>query len=203
MVLNRAPANVASSAICGMPLVIKDRGLWLKFMLIITGIAEDFMEFSRDYYEIYLRSASLSPEDADRLRRTIEFIENQMTLYATLSGWTFSDYEKDLIKRGAAERWVENMVNAVTDISKIVLSSGKKPSPYGYADAVRASIIYLDVREDFWDKFLNWIKLRNILAHEYLDIKWKRISDFIQYSEPYFKSFVDAAKKFLEENLAE
>lgn len=42
--------------------------------------------------------------------------------------------------------------------------------------------------------------LRNILAYEYLDIKCKKISDFIQTGEQYFKSFVEAAKKFLEEN---
>jgi len=200
LVLNRTPANIADSAIRGVSLVVKDRGLWLKFMLIITALAEDFRKFTDDYYAIYLRSTSLTPQDSDRLERTIEFIENQMTLYATFSGWSFDDYEKDLIKRGAVERWVENMVNAVTDIAKIILSSSKKPAPYGYADAIHTAIIYLDIRKDFWDKFLNWIKLRNVLAHEYLDIKWKRILDFIQNSEPYFKSFIDASKKFLAEN---
>jgi len=53
---------------------------------------------------------------------------------------------------------------------------------------------------DFIEKFEKWVKLRNVLAHEYLDIKWKRISVFIRESEPYFKLFVEAAKKFLEKN---
>lgn len=44
-----------------------------------------------------------------------------------------------------------------------------------------------------------WVRLRNVLAHEYLDIKWKRINDFMHTSEPPIRAFIDAAKKFLEE----
>lgn len=200
VVLNRAPASIADSAIRGEQLVIKDRGLWLRFMLIITGIAEDFRIFARDYYEIYQRSTSLTAGDAERLGRIIEFMEGQMTLYENFAKLSLAEYEADLIQRGAVERWVENVVNAVTDISKIVLSSSRKTMPYGYADTVRVAALHLNLPKEFWDKFLEWIKLRNILAHEYLDIKWKRISGFIRDSEPYVKTFVEAAKKFLEEN---
>jgi predicted nucleotidyltransferase len=52
LVLNRVSASVAASAIRGISLVINDWNLYLDFMLIITGIAEDFAEFVvRDYQE--------------------------------------------------------------------------------------------------------------------------------------------------------
>jgi predicted nucleotidyltransferase len=51
-VLNRVSASVAASAIRGIPLVIKDWGLYLDFMEIITDVAEDFTEFIiSDYKE--------------------------------------------------------------------------------------------------------------------------------------------------------
>lgn len=200
VVLNRAPVSIADAAIRGEPLVIKERSIWLDFMMIITREADDFRAFAKDYHDIYMRSSSLNPGDAERFGRILEFIENQTTLYAEFSQMSLQDYEKDLVKRNSVERWVENMVNAVTDISKLVLSSGKKTMPYGYADTVRTALIYLKIEEKFWNSFLEWIKLRNILAHEYIDIKWKRISGFIQKSEPQFKIFLEAAKKFLEEN---
>lgn len=200
VVLNRAPVSIADAAIRGEPLVIKDRPLWLDFMMIITREADDFRAFAKDYHNIYMRSSSLNPGDAERFGRILEFIESQMTLYATFSQMSLQDYEKDLVKRGSVERWVENMVNAVTDVSKLVLSSGKKTMPYGYADTVHTALVYLKIEEGIWNSFLGWIKLRNILAHEYIDIKWKRISGFIQKSEPHFKMFLEAAKKFLEEN---
>lgn len=45
LVLNRVSANVAASAIRGIPLAINDWGLYLDFMEIITDVAEDFMDF--------------------------------------------------------------------------------------------------------------------------------------------------------------
>ncbi len=52
LVLNRAPATIAAGAIRGVPLVIKDWGLYIDFMEVITGVAEDFTEFMiRDYKE--------------------------------------------------------------------------------------------------------------------------------------------------------
>jgi uncharacterized protein len=43
LVLNRVSASVAGSAIRGIPLVIKDWGLYIDFMEVITDAAEDFM----------------------------------------------------------------------------------------------------------------------------------------------------------------
>jgi len=52
LVLNRVPATVAASAIRGIPIVIKDWGLYLRFMEVVTEEAEDFMDFViKDYME--------------------------------------------------------------------------------------------------------------------------------------------------------
>ena len=58
IVLNRIAASIAATAIQGIPLVIKDYDLWLKFMLIISQEAEDYREFVDDYYAISQRSTS-------------------------------------------------------------------------------------------------------------------------------------------------
>src|SRR3990172_4964176 len=52
LVLNRAAASVAGSAISGAPIVIKDRGLYLDFMLRVTSEAEDFRQFVDDYWRL-------------------------------------------------------------------------------------------------------------------------------------------------------
>lgn len=44
LVLNRVSASVAASAIRGKPIIIRDWGLYLDFMLAITSEAEDFMD---------------------------------------------------------------------------------------------------------------------------------------------------------------
>ncbi len=52
LVLNRVSASVAASSIRGIPLSIKDWGLYLDFMEVITDVAEDFIELIiSDYKE--------------------------------------------------------------------------------------------------------------------------------------------------------
>ena len=47
-------------------------------------------------------------------------------------------------------------------------------------------------------KLAEWVKLRNIVAHEYLDIRWASIKKFVQESEPSYKKFFTEAKKYLK-----
>lgn len=50
LVLNRVSSSVAASAIRGARLAINDWGLYLDFMEVITGEAEDFMDLIIDDY---------------------------------------------------------------------------------------------------------------------------------------------------------
>lgn len=197
IVLNRIAASIAATAIQGMPLIIKDYDLWLKFLLIITQEAEDYREFVDDYYAISQRSASLTPQDRESLKKTISFLEEQMSIYSYFNDLSERDYTNDIHKRNDVERWIENIVNSSLDLSKIILASQKKTIPDTYSDSIKQAIWFLELPQDFVERFQRWVKLRNILAHEYLDIKWKRISDFIQNSQDYFQALKEAAKGYL------
>jgi predicted nucleotidyltransferase len=71
VVLNRVRPTVAFEILkTGIPLVIKDRRLYLEFYLIISQEAEDFREFIKDYWIIYQRSKSLSEEERAELIET-------------------------------------------------------------------------------------------------------------------------------------
>ena len=74
LVLNRAPAVVADSAIRGKPIIIKDPGLYIDFMLVVTSEAIDFREMlKRDFLEKlrYERSRG-SPAPLSQLKSSIE-----------------------------------------------------------------------------------------------------------------------------------
>lgn len=200
VVLNRAPASIADTAIRGIPLVIKDRRLFIEFTLIISRQAEDYRNFVDEYYAISQRSTSLIPAGKEILQKTVSFLEEQMALYSYFSGLSNRDYETDIHKRNEVERWIENIVNAGIDIAKIALASQKKPIPDTYRDVMKQAVWMFSLQEDFIGKFEQWVKLRNILAHEYLDIKWKKIEDFIKISQLYWTVFVQSAKEFIEQN---
>lgn len=197
VVLNRTPANIAASAIQGLPLVIKDRKIYLEFMLIITREAEDYRRTAREYAEVYWRSSSLSREDADVLNRRLVFLDSELRDADKFQKLTQKEYEADSMKRRQVERWIENLMNAAIDIAKTILASEKRPTPSSYREILRAMGSLPDFPETLGTRLAGWAELRNILAHEYLDIRWKRIEDFVQTSPPCFRQLIDGVKKRL------
>ncbi|MBU4478759.1 MAG: DUF86 domain-containing protein [Candidatus Omnitrophica bacterium] len=197
IILNRAASNIADAAMRGIPLVIKDRRIYLELMLIVSREAEDYRVFADEFFAISQRSASLTALDKNILQKTIIFLKQELESYSVFKKMTQKEYQNDPNLRRNSERWVENIINASIDISKIILSSEKKLIPDTYADALRQGIWLLGLPENFLGHFERWVKLRNILAHEYLDIKWKRMEDFIANGDPYIRDFVEAAEKFL------
>ena len=117
-----------------------------------------------------------------------------MGLYSYFLNFTQEEYGNKILKRHEVEKWLENIMIAVVDISKVIVSSRKKLIPETYRESVSKAVQILKLPNEFVDKFEPWIKLRNIITHEYLDIKWKKISNFIQNSEPYLQKFIAAVK---------
>lgn len=198
VVLNRAPSNIAAAIITeGVPLVIKDRGLFWDFALPTLRQAEDYTEFVESFYEISRRSASLSARDKERLIKIIYFMEQELAFAGYFAKFSFKDYQKPH-KRRDVERWVENLVNSAIDSGEIVLASQKKKIPDYYKDI----FIQLGLLPQFEglavEKFTAWVKLRNILAHEYLDIKWRKLEVFIKEGPQYLSNLLGSLKKCAE-----
>jgi uncharacterized protein YutE (UPF0331/DUF86 family) len=108
----------------------------------------------------------------------------------------FNGYQ-DPHKRRDIERWMENMINSAIDTGGVILASEKKKIPDYYKDVFVQLGLLPRFREMDAAKFTGWVKLRNILAHEYLDLKWQKISGFAQERKMHFELFLDAAKEFL------
>lgn len=199
VVLNRAPARIAWRIVGqGEPLIIKDRGLYLDFIIRVSEEADAFYRTSQEYYQIFQRSASLSASDRDRIRRILVFLEEEVNDYGRFRALTFEEYSRERPKKRDVEHWIEQLVNAVIDVAKIILASERRPIPETYAEMIAT----LGSVEPFGEgglceKLASWVQLRNILAHEYLDLRWKNISEFVGATEPLWQDFTRRTKKFL------
>ncbi len=112
------------------------------------------------------------------------------------SNFTRKDY-KDILKGHQIERWIENIINFCIDIGEIILASNKKLIPQYYKDIFVELGLLPQFKDKGIEKIIPWIKLRNILAHEYLDIRWNRIEDFLKNSETVILDFIKSAKGFI------
>jgi len=200
LVMNRArPSLVFTILNTATPLVIKDRRLYTDLLLKTHYEAVDFWQFAQDFWKIRERSASLSQEDRANLSEHLIFLENELKDIEKFKELTWREYSEEGSKRRDAERWIENLVMASLDIAKIVLSSEKKALPQTYRETLK-TFGALYINETFGDKISQFVELRNIIAHEYLDIRWSRIQKFIAAAEDLYKEFIPKIKEFLHNN---
>jgi uncharacterized protein YutE (UPF0331/DUF86 family)/predicted nucleotidyltransferase len=198
VVLNDAPATLVSNAFkTGIPFVIKDRKLYWNLYLAKSLEAEDFLEFAESYWRIYSRSASLIPEDKVRLLERIQFLESEYQEMGEFNALTFEEYRQDKAKRRNIERWTENVINATIDIAKIVLAAEMREMPRTYEQALSDFGIFIGFEVKEAGELSTFARLRNILAHEYLDVTYERIRKFIIASPPLYEKMFKFLSKYI------
>ena len=109
---------------------------------------------------------------------------------------TWDTYQKDRDARRNIERFIENVVMSILDIAKTVLASEKKDVPQTYRDTLRDFSTHL-LNGAHADGLADFADLRNIIAHEYLDFRWKRIQAFTEKAGLVFPDVVKKLKEYL------
>jgi len=197
-ILNRTSPSVVFSVLRkGIPLVIKNRGLYLDLLCRVSYEAIDFMEFAFDFWEISEKAKSLAKEDRLRVLKTLKFLEKEWEDFDEFQKMTGLDYLEKSYKRRDIERWIENLAMASLDIAKIILASERELIPDSYKDTLRRfTIRHFDER--FADRFSKFAEFTNIIVHEYLDIKWIHIKNFIKEAGELYPLFIKRVKDLLE-----
>jgi uncharacterized protein YutE (UPF0331/DUF86 family)/predicted nucleotidyltransferase len=198
LVLNRArPSLVFSVLNSGFPLVVKDRKLYLRLLCKTSYEAIDFWDFVYDFWKIREKAKSLSQEDRAVLIEHLVFLEEEFKDLEEFKKLTWGEYQKDRFRRRNIERWVENLVMTSLDIAKITLAADKKEIPQTYKDVLKIFGLYY-FSPSFATRFSQFAELRNIVVHEYLDIKWNKISRFIKEAENLYPEFIERTKKIIK-----
>jgi uncharacterized protein YutE (UPF0331/DUF86 family)/predicted nucleotidyltransferase len=196
VVLNRAPSGLAYEILrTGIPLIVKDRNLYWRFFLLVGLAAEDFRQITKDWWAIKQRSQSLSEEDKQRLMRTVDFLEAELAEIGKFKGISQEEYKKNKDQRRNLERWAENIVNASIDIAKIILASSKEPLPETYAEVLRSLGKFDDFNKEIAEKLAEFAKLRNLLAHEYIDLSFAKIRKLLDSAEKTYGQLIEFSKK--------
>jgi uncharacterized protein YutE (UPF0331/DUF86 family) len=135
-----------------------------------------------------------------RLIRYVTFLETEFQDHGLFMEMTYEEYINNRSRRREVERWIENQINATIDIAKVILNAENLPVP----DTYREIVVNLSALPLFEKKLVEplsrWIRLRNIMSHEYLDVKWEAIKKFTIETHPLYKDFLRATKDYLNLN---
>lgn len=143
----------------------------------------------------------MKEEIKERLIKHLRFLEEEIKDYPSFREFTWEDYRMDKIKRRNVDRWVENLVNSSIDLSKLILTAEEISLPETYREMVLSLYLVKGFDEESIKKVSSWVKLRNIVAHEYLDIRWASIKRFINEGELFYTNFAREVKGYLEKCL--
>ena len=139
----------------------------------------------------------LLPEDRERLIRYVDFMESELSDFPKFSGINRKEYVEDKDLRRNLERWIENLVNCSIDMAKVILVAEERKIPQTYKEILQELGLIECFDEGFGEAISQWASLRNILAHEYLDVRWNSIRNFIQSAEPAYQRFVTQIRSLL------
>ena len=136
--------------------------------------------------------------DKIKLIPIIDYLEKELlfiTKYKNEIDWNV--YESVREKILEVERWIECIINATLDISKMILTLRKEDIPETSREILFkiAALIY---EEDTAEAFSKLAKIRNTLAHRYLDIRWHDIKSFLQTAQDIYPPFLKYVKKEVE-----
>lgn len=207
VILNTASPLIGYTAIRGKPLALNDYEAYLSYMLQISQEAEDFRYFLLDMWGLKekLKTEGLHMNPLNEIQKAsivkrIDFIELELTDLEQYEGLTFETYSQDRRTRRDIERISENVANAVIDICKIVLVGEDTELPETYREIFNKLSQMGIVRSGLGESLSDLTRLRNVLAHQYLDIKWEMIKDFMVKGKNDVKTFLTTIKTLVEKS---
>ncbi|MBI2471238.1 MAG: DUF86 domain-containing protein [Planctomycetes bacterium] len=140
----------------------------------------------------------MTKEPLYRLAKHITFLEAELKDYEKFESLSWSEYNQERSKRRDVEKWIENIVNSSIDIAKIILSVEGISLADTYKDTVVLLSLVSGFNKDEVESLSGWVKLRNIISHEYLDIRWSSIQKFISETKPLYEGFLGVVRRYIE-----
>lgn len=136
--------------------------------------------------------------DKERLIRITDFLQQELKDFKDkFLNLTGKDYKTNSDIRRNIERCIENIVNASLDIAKIILVNEEIAIPETYREYFLSLSAKNVIGEDIASILADGVRIRNILAHQYLDIRWNKIESFIKTDWKAYETFLDYIKKYL------
>ena len=139
-------------------------------------------------------------QDRERLLKHLDFPKEELKDFPKFKKLERKAYFQNRDSRRNTERWVENVVNSSIDIGKILLAIKNRPIPETYREVLFNLSNLPNFTESIGEGLSRWVKLRNILAHEYLDVRWTNIKTFIDEAAPAFNELVSKVEALLRSN---
>ena len=130
-----------------------------------------------------------------RVKGKIDEIEKYLRELKGIAPESLQEYKSNIEKKAACERYVEKIVEAVTDIAFLMIKLKKLEIPEDDVDAFNILLNHKIIGSSLSAKLKNAKGMRNIIAHEYCKIDDGIVFDSIaEELEEDVSEFIKAIK---------
>lgn len=137
----------------------------------------------------------LSNSQKESILRRISFALLELKDLEPLKSLGYKIYSTDRKTRRNIERLIENLANASIDIAKILLASEDIELPATYQETILKLSEVGVIEEKLAQNLSELVRARNVLAHQYLDIRWAIIDRFLKDGSNQFKEFLQIVEE--------
>lgn len=136
--------------------------------------------------------------DVDIIRKKLGIIIENLKALEPLKNIERSEYDHDLYKRKAAERLVQELIDAAIDINTYIIVQTGNPAPDDYFTSFLKAGDLNIISSDLAEKLAPSAGLRNRLVHEYDAIDNAMVMESIRSGIVFYRRFVEEIELFLE-----
>ena len=143
----------------------------------------------------------MTPVDKDIIKRKLAVIVRNLEALGGISQLTILEYEKDLYRRKAAERLLQELIEAAIDINThlIVELGGTVPDSYYETFLALGSLQVLS--SDLARSLAPSAGLRNRLVHEYDAIDDSVVYNSVGQAVKLYTEYIRAIKEYIDARL--
>ncbi len=138
------------------------------------------------------------PNTIEKIYTRITSLKNYVSILESFVSITLSELEKDPIKKGALERYLQLSIEACIDIAEMVISDQRLPIPQTAAEAIeilgKEGILNMEFAKDFSKA----VGFRNILIHDYVKIDYQIVLQKLNSNLSDFHRFIKEILEYLK-----
>jgi len=126
----------------------------------------------------------------------IEEIKKYLDELADIVPDKFEEYKSNNLVKAGCERYFEKIVEAITDVSFMIIARNKFKIPEDDIDAFRILLEHKIIKEELYKKLKQAKGMRNIISHQYGRIDDKIVFEAIKEEiDKDAREFIGSVKK--------
>jgi len=143
----------------------------------------------------------MSPVEVDIIRRKLAVIVENLKALEPIKDMTQEEYIRDLYRRKAAERLLQELIEAAIDINTSIMVQPGHTAPDDYYETFLKMGELKIISSDLANKLAPSAGLRNRLVHEYNQLEHSMVLDAVRIAEELYSIYVKEINDYVSKVL--